>query len=58
MKCEYCKRDRRLPCHNTRDMEDFAIDGEEDCLEQLAKLDGGEKGLKYVILNRARKQRL
>jgi hypothetical protein len=36
---------------NTRDMEDFAIDGDRECFFQLAKLGGGEKGLKYVILN-------
>jgi len=34
-------------------MEDFSIDGDDFCLTQLAKKGGGEKGLQYVILNRA-----
>ena len=54
VKCEYCNRDRGYPCNGTRDMEDAAIEGHDDCLEQLARLGGGEKGLKYVVLNRAR----
>ena len=50
--CQYCKRPRDYPCMNTRDMEDFAIDGDDQCLCELAKVGGGEKGLRYVILNR------
>jgi hypothetical protein len=43
---------------NTRDMEDFAIEGERECFYQLAKKGGGEKGLKYVIANcESRKER-
>lgn len=52
-KCEYCGLDRPFRCHNTRDMECFAIDGDEPCLEQLELLGGGESGLRYVVLNRA-----
>ncbi len=51
--CKYCNRERGHTCRNTRDMKDFAVDGNEDCLEQLALAGGGEKGLRYVILNRA-----
>ena len=32
-------------------MEDFAEDGDRECFYQLAKLGGGEKGLRYVISN-------
>jgi len=49
--CKYCQRERGYSCMNTRDMEDFAIDGDLSCFFQLAKLGGGEKGLKYVIAN-------
>ena len=52
IKCEYCGVESAYPCHSTRDMEDFAEDGNEECLNQLALKDGGEKGLRYVILNR------
>ena len=54
--CTYCGRTRVYPCNNTRDMEDFAIDGDDFCLRELAKLGGGEKGLRYVILNRKLEQ--
>lgn len=58
MTCEYCKRPDGH-CINTRDMEQFAIEGENECFYQLAKLGGGEAGLKYVINNReARIKRL
>ena len=49
--CEYCGRPRNFTCNNTRDMEDFAEDGDRECFFQLARLGGGEKGLKYVIMN-------
>lgn len=49
--CEYCNRERHYPCNNTRDMEDFAEDGNRECFYQLAKSGGGEKGLQYVINN-------
>lgn len=49
--CRYCQREQGYACMNTRDMEDFAVDGDRECFFQLAKLGGGEKGLKYVILN-------
>ncbi len=51
VKCEYCNRERGYPCMNTRDMEDFAIDGDRECFFQLATGGGGEKGLRYVVLN-------
>ncbi len=50
--CKYCGRFRAYPCMNTRDMEDFAEDGDDGCFYQLAKEGGGEKGLQYVINNR------
>ncbi len=49
--CRYCQRERGYTCMNTRDMEDFAVDGDRECFFQLAKLGGGEKGLRYVTLN-------
>ena len=52
--CVYCGRNqeiRSIPCYNTRDMEDFAISGDRECFYQLAKIGGGEKGLRYVINN-------
>lgn len=52
IKCEYCGVESTYPCRSTSDMEDFAEDGNEECLNQLALKDGGEKGLRYVILNR------
>lgn len=52
VKCKYCHREGGYSCMNTRDMEDFAIDGDGLCLRELARLGGGEKGLRYIILNR------
>ncbi len=49
--CRYCSRNQDYTCMNTRDMEDFAEGGDRECFYQLAKLGGGEKGLKYVISN-------
>lgn len=59
VKCEHCKRERGYPCRNTRDMEDFAIDGDLECFYQLVKGGiitdcWGEKGLRYVVLNHER----
>ena len=51
MVCEYCKVSRGYTCINTRDMEEAAEGGNRECFFQLAKLGGGEKGLKYVIAN-------
>lgn len=52
MKCHYCGRERMLPCQNTRDMTDFAITGEDTCLDALGKIGWGESGEQYVKLNR------
>ena len=59
MSCKFCGRSGgpSLPtpfdgCMNTRDMEGFAESGDDTCFYQLARLGGGEKGLKYVIANR------
>ncbi len=54
--CGYCQRERPFACYNTRDMEDFAIGGDRECFYQLVKSGvihgcGGEKGLRYVVLN-------
>lgn len=54
MKCIYCKRDRNSPCHNTRDITDFAIDGDEVCYEQIKLKNGGEDGMRYIDLNKER----
>lgn len=50
--CRYCGRQSGYPCRNTRDMEDFAISGDDVCYGALIDLGGGEKGLRYVRLNR------
>ena len=42
---------------NTRDMTDFAIDGELDCYDALKKAGGVEKGMRYVDLNRLPQER-
>ena len=55
--CEYCQRNSSNPCRNTRDMEDFAESGDNECFYQLAKVGGGEKGLRYVIANREARAR-
>jgi GNAT superfamily N-acetyltransferase len=41
-------------CINTRDMTQKAIEGDDRCLEALAKSGWGESGENYVRLNRAR----
>lgn len=50
--CRYCGRTEWPYCMNSRDMEDFAIDGEQRCYEALERQGGGEKGMRYVTLNR------
>jgi hypothetical protein len=54
--CRYCERQRAWPCMNTRDMEDFAIDGDPICYATLEAHGGGEKGMRYVTLNRNAKR--
>lgn len=54
--CKECGRTRPVPCMNTRDMEDCAIFGDRECFYQLVKGGvihgaGGEKGIRYVVLN-------
>lgn len=49
--CRWCQRERSLACQNTRDMTDFAIAGDLECLRQIALASGGESGLRYVVLN-------
>ena len=54
-KCHWCAREGVWPdiCMNTRDMEDNAIGGRDECFEVLAANPGlGEKGIRYVALNR------
>lgn len=51
--CRYCGRERNFPCMNSRDLTDFAIDGDETCFENLAKIGWGESGERYVRLNKA-----
>lgn len=38
---------------NSRDMTDFAIDGDETCFDNLAQIGWGESGESYVRLNKA-----
>ena len=52
VKCEYCGRDQRWTCANTRDMTDKAIFNDDICYEELRKLGGGEQGMRYVNINR------
>ena len=53
MICTYCGEERSYPCNNTRDMEDAAIyEARQVCYEELSALGGGERGLRYVDLNR------
>lgn len=51
--CHYCGQERDWPCHNTRDMTDAAINGDETCFETLARLGWGESGEQYVRANKA-----
>lgn len=50
MICRWCKRDDHV-CMNTRDMEDAALT-DDLCWQALIDIGGGERGLKYVRLNR------
>lgn len=50
--CHFCGRQRGHPCMNTLDMEDCAIDGDDFCYAALEAAGGGEKGMRYVTLNR------
>lgn len=55
-KCEYCNKESALPCRNTRDMEQRAIEGSGNCYEALKHLGGGERGMEYIDgLRRSRK---
>lgn len=59
LRCEYCGCDKSWPCRNTRDMEESGEGGDRECFYQLARLGGGEKGLRYVIANcEARRERI
>lgn len=51
--CRWCGRADNWHCRNTRDMTDMAIDGDETCFEELAKIGWGESGERYVRLNKA-----
>lgn len=53
--CRWCGKEGDWPmiCMNTRDMSDRAIDGDETCFENLAKIGWGESGERYVRLNKA-----
>lgn len=60
VKCEFCGRERSFACNNTRDMEDFACGGDRECFFQLQRLwiendTGGEKSIRYVVLNSPKK---
>ncbi len=53
--CRWCKREGNWPriCMDSRDMTDKAIDGDETCFEELARIGWGESGERYVRLNKA-----
>ena len=53
-RCRWCPRVGHWPvvCMSTRDMEDRAIDGDVTCYAALAREGGGERGMRYVDLNR------
>lgn len=55
-KCTYCGRDRDYPCRNTRDMTDFAIEGDDACYQEITLKGGGESGMRYIDLNRERRK--
>lgn len=44
MKCEFCGRERVMPCRSTREMEEMQEYGSGDkiCFAELMKLGGGE----------------
>lgn len=47
--CRYCGRDRAVPCMNTRDMEDKAVEAVDlTCFNILDQLGGGERGIDRV----------
>lgn len=52
-KCEWCGQMIGIPCMNTRDMTDRAIEGEAACYYALREAGGGEHGMKYVDANRS-----
>src|SRR5438067_1675644 len=58
MQCIYCQRERNMPCMNSRDMTDFAISGDDTCMEALEANKWGESGEQYVRLNREISDRL
>lgn len=54
--CTFCGKetgDYGSSCWNTRDMEQFAIEGDDRCYEALRAAGGGEKGMRYVDMTRA-----
>jgi hypothetical protein len=52
--CHYCGREEWPYCMNSRDMEDAAIGGDNQCFTALEQQGWGEAGERYVRLNRER----
>lgn len=50
--CRYCGKSEWPYCMNSRDMTDFAIEGNDACFAALEKQGWGENGERYVRLNR------
>jgi hypothetical protein len=48
-KCGWCEKDKKVPCMNTRDMEEAAISGNRECFYQLCRAGGGERGPMAII---------
>lgn len=56
-KCRYCLKDVIMPCRNSRDMEDNSITSivkGESCFNVLLAIGGAEKGVDYIVNNRAK----
>jgi hypothetical protein len=49
-KCKWCEKDKRIPCMNTRDMEEAAEGGNRECFYQLCRAGGGERGPTSIIM--------
>lgn len=50
--CRYCGKADWPYCMNSRDMTDYAIEGNDTCFFALERQGWGESGERYVRLNR------
>ena len=59
-RCRFCGKKAASPllvCWNTRDMEDWAVEGDMRCYQALAAAGGGERGMRRVDQLRADRRR-